>query len=195
MLAVIVAGIVLGFEVAFLVFLFALRQQRATCHDGANSNADDNTVLTVIVAPDPILPRTPVLPSSPPLAQTTSMDSTIESLPFIIQSPMIAPHPISILILPPATPSAQAISTFPGLSNLQRTVTQSSRSAYEAEIKRLRQEVVAQNNHITYMHEQMELTHIAITPPPSYRSRRSDNSGYFGFSLLRPLPPLPSSLT
>ncbi|KAK0492320.1 hypothetical protein EDD18DRAFT_1334352 [Armillaria luteobubalina] len=192
MLAVIVAGIVLGFEVAFLVFLFVLRQQRVECRDGANNNVDDSTIPAPTVAHDPILPGTYVLPSSPAPAQTTPIDSTIESLPPIIQLPTVEPHPISTPVLSSSTPSAPFISTLS--SNPQRTLSQSSRSAYEAEIERLRQEVTVQKNHITHMREQMEFTHIGGTPPPSYRSRRSNNSDHFGSSSLPPLPPLNSPL-
>ncbi|KAK0244754.1 hypothetical protein EDD85DRAFT_946061 [Armillaria nabsnona] len=179
-----IVGLVLASEV---VFLWAFHRWKQI-HRGANNNVNGDVVPTPIAALDPVL--TPVLPSSPPLARSTSIDPTIEPLPSIVPPLTVVPHPIPTPVLPSSPPSARVISTLP--SNLQRTLSQSSRSAYEEEIERLRQEVLAQKNHITYMHEQMELTHIG-SPPPSYRSsRRSDNSGYSGSS--SPLPPLPPVL-
>ncbi|KAK0432339.1 hypothetical protein EV421DRAFT_1505283 [Armillaria borealis] len=76
-------------------------------------------------------------------------------------------------------------------SDLPRRLSQSSRNAYEEEIERLRQEVLSRENHIRYMHEQMELTY-SSSPPPSYRSsRRSDASDPFVSSSTLP-PPLPT---
>ncbi len=184
-MAVVIAGSTVGLVLASeVVFLWAFHRRKQS-HRGADNNVNGDVVPTPIVVLDPAL--TPVLPSSPPPARTTSIDSTIESLPSVVPPPTDVPHPIPTPVLPSSPPSARAISTLP--SNPQRTLSQSSRSAYEEEIERLRQEVLAQKNHITYMHEQMELTHIG-SPPPSYRSsHRSDNSGYSGSS---PLPPLPS---
>ncbi|PBK95966.1 hypothetical protein ARMGADRAFT_1028209 [Armillaria gallica] len=189
-IASVIAGSIVGLVLASeVVFLWAFYRWKKN-HRGADNNVNGDVVPTPIVVPDPVL--TPVLPSSPPLAWTTSIDSTIESLPSIVQPPTVVPHPILTPVLPSSPPSARVISTLP--SNPQRTLSQSSRNTYEEEIERLRQEVLAQKNHITYMHEQMELTHID-SPPPSYRSRRSDTSDYFGpFSSLPPLPPLPSPL-
>ncbi|KAK0438661.1 hypothetical protein EV421DRAFT_1738412 [Armillaria borealis] len=185
-----IVGLVLASEV---VFLWAFHRRKN--HRGADNNVNGNVVPAPIVVPDPIL--TPVLPSSPPLARTRSI-STIESLPSIVPPPTVVPHPIPTPVLPSSPPSSRAmsISTIESLaSGPLRRLSQSSRNAYEEEIECLRQEVLAQKNHITYMHEQMELTHIG-SPPPSYRSsRRSDNSGYSGSSSpLSPLPPLPSPL-
>ncbi|KAK0190515.1 hypothetical protein F5146DRAFT_556968 [Armillaria mellea] len=52
---------------------------------------------------------------------------------------------------------------------LSRRMSQSSRTVYEEEIARLRQEVLSQTNRVGYMEEQMEFMHIG-SPPPSYRS-------------------------
>ncbi|KAK0222313.1 hypothetical protein IW262DRAFT_974363 [Armillaria fumosa] len=95
--------------------------------------------------------------------------------------------------LPPSLSPAPTISTNSTIkslaSDLSRRLSQSRQDAYEEEIQRLRQEVLAQKNRIMYMREQMELTHIS-SPPPSYRSRRSDNSDYFGsYSSLPSRPP------
>ncbi|PBK95959.1 hypothetical protein ARMGADRAFT_1077478 [Armillaria gallica] len=115
----------------------------------------------------------------------------------IVPMTTVVPDIILTPVLPSSPPSARVISvsTIESLaSDLPRRLSQSSRNAYEEEIERLRQEVLAQKNHIRYMHEQMELTHIS-SPPPSYRSRRSNTSDYFGSSSpLPPLPPLPSPL-
>ncbi|KAK0244746.1 hypothetical protein EDD85DRAFT_211151 [Armillaria nabsnona] len=115
----------------------------------------------------------------------------------IVPTMTVVPDIILTPVLPSSPPSARVISVsiIESLaSDLPRRLSQSSRNAYEEEIERLRQEVSAQKNHIRCMHEQMELTHIG-SPPPSYRSRRSDTSDYFGSSSsLPPLPPLPSLL-
>ncbi|KAK0185480.1 hypothetical protein F5146DRAFT_181979 [Armillaria mellea] len=160
MIPVIVVGIVLGSEVAFLVFLGIFGCLLARCRNGGNTTADENIVLAPIVTSP--LPQTSSLSLSPPPARTISINSTIKSL---------------------------------ATDFLPRRLPQSSRDAYyEEEIERLRQEVLAQKNHIMYMHEQMELTRIG-SPPPSYRSRRSDNSDYFGsYSSLSPRPPMLSPL-
>ncbi|KAK0491446.1 hypothetical protein IW261DRAFT_1621298 [Armillaria novae-zelandiae] len=55
------------------------------------------------------------------------------------------------------------------VDSLSRSMSQSSRRAYEEEIARLRQEVLSQENRARYMDEQLELTHMG-SPPPSYRS-------------------------
>ncbi|KAK0477391.1 hypothetical protein IW261DRAFT_1487410 [Armillaria novae-zelandiae] len=188
MAAVIAGSTVGGVLASEFVFLWVL-YQRNQKHRGADNNINGDALPTPIVVPDPIV--TPVLPSSPTLERTISMDSTMESPPSVVPPPMVGPHPIPTPILPSPPPSAWPVSTHP--LNIQRTLTQSSRSAYEEEIERLRQEVLAQKNHITYIHEQMELTHIG-SPPPSYRSsRRSDHSVYSdSSSTLPPLPALPS---
>ncbi len=118
----------------------------------------------------------------------------------IVPAPTVVPDPIPprASVLPSSPPPARTISIISTIesltSGLPRRLSQSSRNAYEEEIERLRQEVLAQKNHITYMREQMELKHIG-SPPPSYRSRRSDTSDYFGSSSsLPPLPPLLSPL-
>ncbi|KAK0438650.1 hypothetical protein EV421DRAFT_956919 [Armillaria borealis] len=111
----------------------------------------------------------------------------------IVPTPTVVPDPILTPVLPSSPPYARAISisTIESLaSDLPRRLSQSSRNAYEEEIERLRQEVLSQKNHIRYMHEQMELTHIS-SPPPSYRSsRRSDNSDYFSSSSSLPSGPV-----
>ncbi|SJL17038.1 uncharacterized protein ARMOST_20579 [Armillaria ostoyae] len=83
------------------------------------------------------------------------------------------------------------ISGSPPLSPIPERLSESSRHAYEEEIERLQQEVLAQKNLNRIMHEQLELVHSG-SPPPSYRSRRSDNSYYLrSSSSLPPFPPLP----
>ncbi|KAK0185477.1 hypothetical protein F5146DRAFT_181902 [Armillaria mellea] len=180
-------GLALASEVVFL-WAFYRRKQK---HRRADSNDNGDAVPTPISVPDTVL--TPISPSSPPPSRTTPIDSTIESLPSIVPPPTDVPHPVPTPVLPSSPPSTWNNSILS--SNLQRTLTQSSRSAYEEEIERLRQEVLAQQNHITYIHEQMELTAIG-SPPPSYRSsHRSDRSLYLSSSSsLPPLPPLPSPL-
>ncbi|KAK0244751.1 hypothetical protein EDD85DRAFT_809537 [Armillaria nabsnona] len=151
-MTVLIAGSIVGLVLASeVVFIWAFHR-RGKNYRGA----------------DPVL--TPVSPSSPSPARPTSIDSTIEPLPSIVPPPTVVPHPIPTPVSPSSPPSARVISTLP--SNLQRTLSQSSRSAYEEEIERIG------------------------SPPPSYRSsRRSDNSGYSSFSSpLPPLPPLPSPL-
>ncbi|KAK0222311.1 hypothetical protein IW262DRAFT_974274 [Armillaria fumosa] len=189
-MAAVIAGATVGVVLAWGVLIFLVLYQRKQKHRRADNNVKGDAVPTPIAVPDPIV--TPILPSSPPPARTISLDSTIISLVSIIPPSTVKPPLISAPVLPSPPPSAQAVSTLP--SNPARTLSQSSRNAYEGEIERLRQEIMAQKNHITYMHEQMELTHIG-SPPPSYRSsRRSDRSGYSDTSFaLPPLPPLPSS--
>ncbi|KAK0438668.1 hypothetical protein EV421DRAFT_1970957 [Armillaria borealis] len=184
----VVIGVVLAIKAVFLVVLWVL-QCRKKHRSVAGNNTDGYIVPMPTVVPDPIIP--PLLPLSSLFTQTRSI-STLDSLPSIVPPPTIAPHPILTPVLPSLPPSARAISTLP--SNLPRTLSQSSRNAYEEEIERLRREVLAQTTHITYLHEQREHTHTG-TPPPSYRSsgsRRSDISEYFASSLsLPPIPPPP----
>ncbi|PBK95972.1 hypothetical protein ARMGADRAFT_1077488 [Armillaria gallica] len=187
-----IVGIVLAIKAVFLVVLWVL-QRRKKHRSVSGNNTDGYTVPMPTVVPDPIIP--PLLPLSSLFTQTRSI-STLESLPSIVPPPTIAPHPIITPVLPSPPPSARAISTLP--SNLPRTVgrtlSQSSRNAYEEEIKRLRREVLTQTTQIRYLHEEREQIHTS-TLPPSYRSsgsRRSDISEYFASSSsLPPMPPPP----
>ncbi len=92
-----------------------------------------------------------------------------------------APCPILTPILASAT-RAESIAS--ELSDIPRRLSQSSRTAYEEEIERLRQQIM-------YMEEEMELTYSGSAPPSYRSSRRSDTSDPFGPSLSTP-PPLPS---
>ncbi len=180
-----VVGIVLAIRAVSLVVLWVL-QRRKKHRSVAGNNTDGYTVPMPTVVPDPIIP--PLLPLSSLFTRTRSI-STLESLPSIVPPPTIAPHQILTPALPSPPPSARAISTLP--SNLPRTLSQSSRNAYEEEIKRLRREILTQTTQIRYLHEEREQIHTS-TPPPSYRSsgsRRSDISEYFASS--SSLPPMP----
>ncbi|KAK0477392.1 hypothetical protein IW261DRAFT_1487421 [Armillaria novae-zelandiae] len=63
------------------------------------------------------------------------------------------------------------------LSPITERLSESSHHAYEEEIERLREEVLVQKTLNRIIHEQLELVH-CVSPPPSYRSRRSNNSYY-----------------
>ncbi|KAK0185476.1 hypothetical protein F5146DRAFT_1143942 [Armillaria mellea] len=114
--------------------------------------------------------------------------------------PGTAPEPNSnlALISEPTTASADSVEPLifgsTPLSPIPEGPSESSHHAYEEEIERLREEVLAQRNLNRILHEQLELGH-GGSPPPSYRSRRSDNSHYRRSSSSLPrLPSLSSSL-
>ncbi|KAK0492317.1 hypothetical protein EDD18DRAFT_1183930 [Armillaria luteobubalina] len=190
-MAAVIAGGIVGVVLLWGVLILLVLYQSKQKHRRADNNVNGDAVPTPTAVPDPVV--TSRLLSSPPPTRTIPIDSTIKSLSSIVPISTVKPPPIQTPVLASPPPSAQTVSTVQ--SNLQRTLTQSSRSAYEEEIERLRQEVLAQKSHITFMHEQMEFTNIG-SPPPSYRSsRRSDRSGYSDTSsTLPPLPPrrLPS---
>ncbi|KAK0438656.1 hypothetical protein EV421DRAFT_2037765 [Armillaria borealis] len=91
------------------------------------------------------------------------------------------PGPILTPILISTTRAESIVSE---LSDIPRRLSQSSRTAYEEEIDRLRQQIM-------YMEEEMELTYSGSAPPSYHSSRRSDASDLFG-PASPPPPPLPS---
>ncbi|PBK95960.1 hypothetical protein ARMGADRAFT_1061724 [Armillaria gallica] len=91
------------------------------------------------------------------------------------------PRPILTPILISAT-RAESIAS--ELSDIPRRLSPSSRTEYEEEIGRLRQQIM-------YMEEEMELTYSGSAPPSYRSSSRSDASDLFNPSLSTP-PPLPS---